>query len=146
MNFYPLVIERDWPHLAPIMQIKLCEDTKGILAVNDEGKVVAAVVFDSWSNTSVQAHIWIENVFAIRHGLLREAARYAFEEAGCLVMIGVVPGNNAKALKFDKHIGFTEVARIKDGFDVGVDYHILEMRKEDCPWLREDMYGREESA
>lgn len=135
MNFYPLVIDRDWPWLSQQMRIKLCEDTKGIIAVNDQGQIVAAVVLDSWSHASVQAHIWIENPFAIKHGLLHEVSRYVFEDCGRLVIIGVVPGDNAKALRFDQHIGFREVCTIKDGFDVGVDYHILEMRKEDCKWL-----------
>ncbi len=142
IRFYPLQIKRDWPMLTKHLPVLLCEDTQGIIAINGRGACVGACVMDSWSNTSVQVHIWIGNPMAIRHGFLHEIAEHVYVTCKRDVMIGIVPGDNAKALKFDKHIGFEEVARIKDGFNRGVDYVILEMRRENCRWLKEN-HGRE---
>ncbi len=146
--FYPLVISRDWHWIQPRIHCQVCADTKGIVSVNERGEYDAACVFDAWSPNSVQAHICIENPWVIRHGFLREIADYVFNDCGRGIIIGPVPGDNTEALKFDKHIGFTEVGRIKDGFDHGVDYVILEMRREDCRWLteKEDGWREKRSA
>lgn len=53
-------------------------------------------------------------------------------------MFGLVPSDNSKALAVDKKIGFREVTRLKDAFKLGVDYVLLEMRKEDCNYYSEE--------
>lgn len=53
------------------------------------------------------------------------------------MMHSLVPANNTKALSVDKKIGFKEVTRLKDAFKQGVDYVLLEMRKEDCKYFNE---------
>ena len=147
VKFFPLVVERDWPWVSQTLGVKLCEDTKGIVAVDLESNApVAVCVLDSWSRSSVQAHIRVIRKMALRHGFLEEVANYVYGTCGMEVMIGVVPGNNEAALKLDKHIGFTEKHRVKDGYDKGVDYVIMEMTREECPWysetLAEQHHGR----
>jgi hypothetical protein len=103
---------------------------RGVVAYK-EGRIVAAVVLDSWSETSCTIHIAVEDPLVFRHGFAEEVFGYVFEFANRRVIIGVTPSNNAKALKFNKHIGFREIYRIRDGYDVGVDYVVQEFRKED---------------
>ena len=98
-------------------------------------RIVAAIVLDSWTANSCTAHIAIEDPLVLRHGFLELGCDFIFNHANRGVVIGLVPANNHKALKFDKHIGFKEVYRIKDGYAVDVDYVILEMRRESCRWL-----------
>lgn len=133
--FYGLNMQRDWHWIAPRLRLKTTEDTKGIVSVNDKGEYDAVCVLNSWSPNSVQAHICIENPFVIRQGFLHEIADFVFNTCERGIMLGPVPGDNEEALKFDKHIGFEEVYRIKDGFDHGVDYVLMEMRRENCRWL-----------
>ena len=144
VKFFPLVVQRDWPWVSQTLGVKLCEDTKGIVAVDiGTNAPVAVCVLDSWSHTSVQAHIRVIRKMALRHGFLEEVANYVYGTCGKEIIIGVVPGNNEAALKLDKHIGFVEKHRVKDGFDHGVDYVIMEMRKDDCRYYQPAQEMRE---
>ena len=114
----------------------LCEDTRGITALNDEGIPEAVCVFDSWSYNSCIIHIWIGNPFVLRHGFAEEVFKFAFsEESGRTKIIGITPSDNQKALKFIKNIGFYEIGKIQDGFKVGVDYVLTEMTKDKCKYF-----------
>ncbi len=113
----------------------LCASTKGIIAEDESGKI-AAVIMDSWSKSSCQIHICIEKMSVLRHGLLEEVARYVFDTAGRSIIIGVTPSNNEKALKFNEHIGLKEIFRIKDGYDMGIDYVITRMDRDSCRWYQ----------
>jgi RimJ/RimL family protein N-acetyltransferase len=136
--FRALDIVEDWPHLRERLPVKLCEDTKGIVHVSDENVIDAVCVFDNWTFTAVQTHIWMANPFVIREGFLNQIAEYAFNQCGMQMLIGLVNSDNQKALGFDKHIGFKELLVIPDGFAPGVDQHILQLRREDCRWLNEE--------
>ena len=134
----------DWPFMIdggaePVV----CSDTQGIVCELD-GEVAAMVVMDSWSHNSVQVHMTIKNPMALRHGLLEEVSAHVHLVAGRGILIGLVPGDNEKALKLNKHLGYTEVHRIKDGFSVSVDTVIMELRAENNRWLQRWKDGRKE--
>jgi RimJ/RimL family protein N-acetyltransferase len=50
-------------------------------------------------------------------------------------MYGLVPANNEKALRLNKKMGFTEAIRLKEAYTAGVDYVLMELRKENCKYL-----------
>ena len=138
VEFIGLKVKRDWKWVTKVLPVRLCEDTKGIIAIDVETNApIAVCVMDGWTYTSVQVHFAIMRKMVLRHGFLEEVADFVFNKCGKDLMIGLVPGNNELALKMDSHIGFTEAYRVKDGFDKGVDYCILELRKEDCRWLEQ---------
>ena len=117
---------------------RLCSDTKGICALDedDDYKLVAAAVMDTWSHNACQIHIYIDNPFILRHGFQEEVCGFIFGEAsGRELVIGVTPSDNKKALKFNRHMGMEEQHRIKDGYDKGIDYVVTTMRKQDCKWI-----------
>ena len=116
------------------------QDTRGITAEHD-GKIQAVCIFDSWSPNSCMIHIWIANPFVLKHGFAEEVFKFVFD-SGRELIIGNTPSDNPKALKFIKNIGFKEVFRVKDGFAIGVDYVITEMRKSECRYLKEAHHGR----
>ena len=123
---------------------QICADSRGIVAEKD-GDIVAVVMFDNWSFSAVQVHIKVEDPFVFKHGFHREVCKYVFLETGRNAMIGLVPADNHKALKLDTHFGFKEIYRLKDGYKMGVDFVIMEMRKEDCQYLTdEEKHGQEE--
>jgi hypothetical protein len=126
--------EREWQWLRKRARCLYCEDSIGIALHEDDGTIAAVVVMDSWSNSSCQVHMAIGNPMALRHGLLEAVTDFVFNERGRSVMIGLVPANNAKALKLNKHIGFTQVFSLEDGYDKGVDYVVMQMREADSRW------------
>ena len=135
---------RDYPFVEDL--ITLCEDTTGIIAERD-GNPVAAVICDNWTNTAVQVHILVKDPLVFKHGLHREVCKYVFLDAGRKMMIGLVPANNKKALKLDKHSGFYEVTRIEDGYDEGIDYVVMRLDKHNCKYLTpEERSGKIEEA
>lgn len=96
----------------------------GIVAYSDSG-VMGVVGLDSWTPTSVMAHWYIRHPRCILP-LWNEVLRYLAIH-GRRKVIGSTPGDNVRALRmiFNK-LGFTEVARIKDGWGDGVDIVISE--------------------
>lgn len=135
----PLVIRGlepdDWPWIADRAAPVLCADTQGLVALRGQ-RLVAAAVFDSWSPNSCQSHIIIEDPFVLRHGFLNWAMNLVFVYNKRNLMTGLTPADNAKALKFNKHIGLREVYRIPEGYKPGVDFVLQEMRKDECRWLQ----------
>lgn len=106
----------------------LVEDTRGITAVNERG-IQGVCVLDTWTKTSCQMHIWTKSPMVIRHGFFNEIFDFVFG-SGRIKIIGVMASDNAKVLRFSKHLGFEELCRIKDARDVGVDMVITEFTKE----------------
>lgn len=86
---------------------------------------MGVVGLDSWTPTSVMAHWYIRHPRCILP-LWNEVLRYLAIH-GRRKVIGSTPGDNVRALRmiFNK-LGFTEVARIKDGWGDGVDIVISE--------------------
>ena len=123
-----------------------CEDTKGIVAWKEDGTIAAVVIMDSWAYNSVQVHLAIDDPMVLRHGLFEEAARHIHEVCDRDVIIGLVPADNAKAIKLNTHMGYREVYRVRDGYKKGVDYIIMELRREDNRWLRSNSDGRKVST
>ena len=104
----------------------------------DNDIIQAIAVFDSFTVDACSVHFAIDNPFVIKHGFLNEIARHLFIQCGRKRIFGLVPSNNEKALKLDKHIGMEEVARIPDAVKEGVDYIVMRMDKESCRWIEQN--------
>lgn len=109
---------------------------KCIANVSPEGKIRGVVGFDAWNGASCEMHVAGEGNWVTRE-LLRAVFDYAFGVAGLNVLIGMVPSTNERALRFDRHIGFEEVGRIRDGAPGG-DLVILQLRRENCRYLESE--------
>ena len=109
-------------------------DFKGIKAVDDEGKICGMVGFDYWTVNAAQMHVYFDNSNAMRY-LVPEAFRYLFGHGKGLA-ITVTPAHNEASLKLQKFLGFKQMARIQDGWAIGDDMIISELRKQDCIWVR----------
>ena len=71
--------------------------------------------------------------------MLHEMADWLFIKADKQKVIGLVPADNLKAIKLNRHIGFKEVYRISEGFAEGVDYILMQLNREDCKYLSEQL-------
>ena len=125
--------EEHWPWVVENIACLWVEDTCGVVALEDSGKIAGAVILDNWTCTSVTTHFALSNPMAIRRGLFDETYKYVFETSGRRMMVGVTPSDRTKALKLVKHLGWTEIHRYADGFDEGVDLVYSRYTKEQ--WL-----------
>ena len=129
-------MQRDWGWVCAQVPLTYVEDTCGIMAVDLEtGKTVGAVIFDNWTANSVQTHFIITTPMLLRHGFLEQAYDFIFNEKGCKFMYGLVPSNNHKACTLNKHMGFTEKTRMTDAYADGVDFILMELKRENCKFL-----------
>jgi hypothetical protein len=133
-----LTTQAEWEWIHARARPISCADSQGIVAYKDNGDIQAICVADSFTVDACSVHFAIDNPFVIRAGFFHEISRHLYCVCGRDRLFGLVPGNNAKALKLDKHIGFREVARIPDGFAKGIDYVVLRMDKQGCRWLTEE--------
>jgi len=106
---------------------------------NNDHSIAAVAVFDSFSPDGCNVHWAIANPMVLRHNFLETIAHYLFVTRERKRIYGLVPSNNARALKFDKHIGMREIARIPHAMGEGVDYIVMTMLREDCPWLAKEL-------
>ena len=98
------------------------------IGLEKNGEVVAGAIFDSFNGASVVAHVAAQSV---NREWLHAIHWYAFEQLRVNCVIGIVSSDNAKALRFDKHLGFREVTRIPNACP-DADMVILTLNKEDA--------------
>ena len=133
IHFIPLE-QHHWLMIPDDARPRHCEDTRGIVAINERGDMQACCVLDTWTENACQIHIYIKNPFVLKHGFQQEVFNFVFG-SGRELIVGVTPSDNLKALKFIEHMGFKHVATIPDGYSKGVDFVITQLRKENCAWI-----------
>jgi RimJ/RimL family protein N-acetyltransferase len=101
----------------------------------DNGRILGMVGYDSWTDNACNMHVALDSRYATRP-LLREAFKVVFDRLGKGVVFGAVRSDNPHALDFDKRLGFRELTVLRDAHAKGVHIHVLEMRRENCRWLR----------
>lgn len=106
----------------------------GIKGVINAG---AMVLYDGWTPNAVQLHVYSTGPrFLLDPVYIKEIFTYPFVQCGKSLAYVVTPANAEASLKVSRALGFREVFRQKDGWDVGIDMIVKEMRKEDCKWIR----------
>lgn len=137
ISYRNIQCEDDWNWLVKRCDPTLTEHTKGIVAVDKvTDRIVAMAAFDSWTKNSCQIHWAIDKPLVLKHGFIQECFNYVFNTCGKAIMLATIPSTNIKSIKLSSHIGLNVVHIIKDGFEIGVDFLIMEMRKENCKWLK----------
>ena len=136
--FKPLDMPREWQYLKEKAHVIACEDSQGLVATDEVGRIHAVAAFDSFTVDACSVHFAITNPIVLRRGFLNEIGRHLFIECGRARIFGLVPSNNEKALKFDTHIGMREVSRVPDAVAEGIDYIVMRMDKEECRWIEQD--------
>lgn len=126
----------DWAWVQKQIPILRVEDTGGLVAYNkDTDELLAACIWDNWTRNSVQCHFMVKNKIALKHGFVEEVADFVFNHQGKKFIYGMVPGDNEKAIKLNEHFGFTEKLRLEEAWADGVDYVVMELKKENCRYL-----------
>lgn len=136
IHFRQLHGPSDWGWINEQVGVLQCEDTTGLIAIDlDSNTTVGACVLDNFTANSVQAHFMVASPLVLRHGFLEECFDYCFNYRRLKYMYGMVPADNAKALKLNKHMGFTERLRLPEAYADGVDYVVMECTRDNCKYL-----------
>ncbi len=136
MRYSALQTAEEWDWFHARTNTILCGDMCGIVA-RKQGRIVAMAVFDSFTEVACNVHMAIDDPFVLRHGFLEGMGNYLFNVRNRQRLYGLVPSNNDRALKLNKHIGLTELAVIPNAVAEGVDYIVMTMEKADCRWIPE---------
>lgn len=134
MKYIPYNPFRHLEYARLTLDVPISTFTRGIVAIGDNGLPCAIVLLDHFTETAVTGHIAVQNVMALRK-LHLETFKYVFLSLDKRMFLGITPSNNTKAIKLHQHFGFTEIARIKDAYDVGVDQIVFQMLRKDCKYI-----------
>lgn len=132
---YRALVPSDMLTVKQHMPYALTETTRGIVAYDaDTTETAALFMIDGWTQTAAQVHQVIIKSMVIRHGWFEEVANYMFTTAGRKQVYATVPDTHRKALSLNEKLGFEQIARLPNGWDEGVDYLVLELKRENCPY------------
>ena len=128
--------EHDWGWVQQQVGVLRVEDTAGIMAIDvDTNTTVGGCIMDNFTSNSVQCHFMVTSPMVLKHGFLEECFDFVFNHIDRKFIYGMVPSDNEKALRLNAHMGFTEVLRLPEAFRDGVDYVVMQLRREDCKYL-----------
>ena len=136
---YQGLTEESWAWIKKRVPVLAVEDSCAIVAVKVGGIYAGACVFDTWTKNSVTCTFVIDNPMVLRTGFLNLCCSYALEVEGRQKVFVQLASNNEKSLKFVDHIGFIEQHRLKDVYGDGIDNVILELTKETCNYLLDEV-------
>lgn len=121
-----------WQWMTRQTQIPWSTDLRTIAAIRDDGTIAAAVAFGSWTPESCFMHVAFDSAHSLTRGLLKAALEYPFKSIGVKAVYGLTPKDFDRAIRFNKKIGFKQIAET-------VDCVLLELRREDCRFLEETL-------
>jgi len=116
------------------VEIAASTDFQALGRLNSQGKLIGVVGYNGFCGRTCMMHTAGEGNW-ISRTLLWAAFDYPFNQTKCIQVFATVPDDNQRAMKLDCHLGFTQMAYIKDGWTEGVGLSILTMHKSECRWL-----------
>jgi hypothetical protein len=111
--------------------------TKNLGLVTAPDHVAVAIAYNSFVGNTCAMHVVIQQPQYLTRRIIRDAFDYAFNRAGLKAILGIVDASNARALRFDRWLGFKNFAVIPEG-GVDGDLVVLKMTRADCKWLDKD--------
>lgn len=136
MIIKPLQTAEEWQWFKKRTSVLLGEDTTGVVA-RDDKRIHGVVVFDTFTPVAVNSHIALDTPWPSKYGLFEAVAEFAFVTAGKQRMFGLVPSNNERAIRLNRHIGYEEVARVPNTLGEGIDTVVMCIEKHNATrWLR----------
>lgn len=112
---------------------------KGVVILEAES-ISAGVLYDYWSFNAVQVHIYAPSLKALfAPASLEQIFQYPFLTCGRGILMAVTPADQKGSLAISAWLGFKETHRVQDGWKVGIDMVIKELRREDCRFIPQDV-------
>jgi RimJ/RimL family protein N-acetyltransferase len=107
------------------------------IGMKRDGRLVAGVLYESWSPNACWMHIAGEGENWLNRSLLFHMFDYPFRQVGVKKIFAYIDASNAPCLRFVEHIGLTRDATLEGAGTDGGDAHIYSMKKERCRFLRQ---------
>ncbi len=134
MKIIPFNTFKHLEYVRSVLMVPISSATRGLIAIDTDGKPQGVVLLDNWTENSCMGHIAIQHPMALRK-LHVEAMEFVFNTCQLGMFLGVIPADLPKSFKLNLHLGFKEIYRLKDGWDVGVDCIIVQLLKENCKYI-----------
>lgn len=97
----------------------------------------AIVIYDSWTPNAAQVHIYSTGpIHILNREFLTETFTYGFVQCDKGKLFTITPASSTESLTLSRALGFREVYRQVDGWEVGVDMVVKEMCRNECRYLR----------
>ena len=128
---------RVWAFVNAIEPIFLQSGMKG-LGWEVDGELVAGVIYDGYTGHNIWMHIAAKS--GATHWLNRTALRAAFDYPFVQLQLPRVSGwvetSNARAIRFDEHLGFRREALLKGAGRKGEDVILYVMTNQECRYVK----------
>jgi len=105
---------------------------------SSEAKLCMVVGYNGFVGAVCQMHVaMLSGWHHTPKKMLWACFDYPFNQLKLKRVLGVVNSKNEAAMRYDLHLGFTELYRMEGMHDDGGDLVVLGMNKGDCKWLTE---------
>jgi RimJ/RimL family protein N-acetyltransferase len=124
----PTIARRVGTHFNPDCDKVVCR-------LKDQDTLMGGSLFCHYTTESISIHVaaWLPNW--LTRELLFVTFGYPFLQLPCNRVFSQIPASNTESLRFNLHLGFREVARIKGLYAGGDDCIVTCMEKNDCRFL-----------
>jgi RimJ/RimL family protein N-acetyltransferase len=102
--------------------------------VGADGRLLGGIIYDGCTGPCIFAHQAAFDKHWLSRDMLWVVFDYPFNQLGCKKICGTIPSGNPALLAFNKKLGFSVEATIKDAYPDG-DMLVLSMKRSDCRWL-----------
>lgn len=112
---------------------------RGVMIEDENGGIGAMAIYDRWTNSAVEMHAYSAGAkYVFRPEFCRAMFDYPFNQGKKKLAFAVTPCDNIASITLARWLGFREVYRILDGWDLGTDMVIQEIRRENCRFLEQN--------
>ena len=117
--------------------LPISNDFEAICRLRADGSIIGVIGYTNFCGRTCQMHAAGEAGWMSRE-FIRRMFAYPFEQMGFVMVLATVASSNARALRLDRHLGFEDFVRIKDGWADGDDMLVLAMPRNACRWIKEE--------
>lgn len=117
------------------LAVRFFDDAR-VIGWGDQDEVRAVAVYERWSCNDCSVHLvsdgrpgWLSRRF------LAAGFHYPFVTAGLRRITGLVPADNHKAIRLNRHFGYREEGRLRFAAENGSDLIIMGMLREECIFI-----------
>ena len=131
-------VEKLWAFVNERTGVPWSSDFRAIGVVQDDC-LKAAIAYNGFTGRMCFMHSAIDDPAVINRTFVRAIFEYPFQQLGLTHIVALVEGSNKRALDIDLRCGFRETRRLEGAATDGTDLHVLEMTRNECRWLRNEI-------
>ena len=111
------------------------DDFRAIGLVRDDC-LIAVAGYNAFCGRTCNMHAAVDDASKVTREFVRAAFSYAFEQLELVAVLAWMDSSKGKPLFIDLKAGFSKVYSIPGATLEGNDLILIQMRREDCRWLR----------